>query len=72
MTETQTSSPAPSSPGGSADPDAVARAERAAGVPSRWSAVDLGERYGILVLWAIIIVVFSLLRPHTFFTSGNF
>ena len=46
--------------------------ERAAGEPSRWSAVDLTERYGILVLWAVVIIVFSLLRPDTFFTTANF
>ncbi len=50
-------------------------APRAAAVaedPSRWSAVDLGERYGILVLWVVIIGVFSLLRPDTFPTTTNF
>jgi ribose transport system permease protein len=47
-------------------------AERGAGGPSRWSPIELGERYGILVLWAVIILVFSLLRPNTFATSANF
>ena len=65
---TETSGPA-SAPTGAADPPG---SERAAGLPSRWSPVELGERYGILVLWAVIIVVFSLLRPHTFPTSSNF
>lgn len=65
---TETSGPA-SAPTGSA---AAPGSERAAGLPSRWSPVELGERYGILVLWAVIIVVFSLLRPHTFPTSSNF
>jgi ribose transport system permease protein len=73
VTETQTSSTAPASRGTSSDPGSSrTNGERAAGVPSRWSWVDLSERYGILVLWAIVIVVFSLLRPHTFFTSSNF
>jgi ribose transport system permease protein len=65
---TETGGPA-SAPTGSA---AAPGSERAAGQPSRWSPVELGERYGILVLWAVIIVVFSLLRPHTFPTSSNF
>lgn len=38
----------------------------------RFDAFDLFERYGILAVWAVVIVVFSLLRPHTFFTSANF
>jgi ribose transport system permease protein len=56
----------------SADPAAAPDSKRATGVPSRWSPVELGERYGILVLWAVIVVVFSILRPHTFATSANF
>jgi ribose transport system permease protein len=28
-------------------------------------------RYGILIVWLVIIVVFSILRPATFFTFGN-
>ena len=39
---------------------------------SFWSPIELTERYGILVLWGIIVLVFSLLRPHTFPTSANF
>jgi ribose transport system permease protein len=70
---TDTSSPAsPPSTDTGGDPSGAARSERAAGLPSRWSPVELGERYGILVLWAIVVIVFSLLRPHTFFTSANF
>lgn len=54
-----------------ADPGA-APTGRAPGEPSRWDWVDLTERYGILILWAAVIVFFSLLRPDTFFTSSNF
>ncbi len=35
------------------------------------SKTDLLRRYGILPFWLAIIVVFSLLRPDTFFTFGN-
>lgn len=65
---TETSSPDSASPE-TAD---ASRSERATGLPSRWSPVELGERYGILVLWAVVIIVFSLLRPNTFATSSNF
>jgi ribose transport system permease protein len=37
-----------------------------------WSMRNLSERFGILLLWAGVIVVFSILRPDTFFTTGNF
>jgi ribose transport system permease protein len=67
---TETSSPTPSTE--TADPTAAAKAGRAAGVPSRWNPVDLGERYGIVMLWIAVIIVFSILRPHTFFTTTNF
>jgi ribose transport system permease protein len=30
------------------------------------------QRYAILVVWAAVIVVFSVLRPETFFTTANF
>ncbi|HEY5430387.1 MAG TPA: hypothetical protein VIK04_14825, partial [Solirubrobacteraceae bacterium] len=63
-----TSSPAPPS----AEPAAAPPGERTTGLPSRWSPVELGERYGILVLWGVVIIVFSLLRPNTFATSANF
>lgn len=33
---------------------------------------DLLERYGILLVWAIVIVIFSVLRPQTFPTTINF
>ncbi len=67
MTDASTTTSPP--PGETA---ASPQAERGSGLPSRWSPVELGERYGILVLWAVIIVVFSILRPNTFATSSNF
>lgn len=38
----------------------------------RWRPAVLGERYGVLGLWVVIIVAFSLLRPETFPTTANF
>ena len=35
------------------------------------SIAELGNRYGLLVAWAIVIVIFSFLRA-TFFTTANF
>jgi ribose transport system permease protein len=33
--------------------------------------LGLSERYGVLALWGVIVLVFSLLRPDTFATSAN-
>jgi len=33
---------------------------------------DIADRYGILVAWGVVIVIFSILDPTTFFTAGNF
>lgn len=33
---------------------------------------DLVERYGIILVWGIVIVVFSILKPSTFPTTINF
>lgn len=32
---------------------------------------DFAERYGLLVVWALVIIAFSLLRPETFATWAN-
>ncbi len=55
----KTQGPAPSSP--------AARAGHA-----RSNALDLLERFGLLLLFVLVIVVFSILRPHTFATVANF
>ncbi|MDB5622044.1 MAG: transporter permease, partial [Devosia sp.] len=34
--------------------------------------VEWGERYGLVIAWLVVIVVFSLLRPTTFFSWANF
>ena len=33
---------------------------------------DLGARYGILVVWGLVIALFGALRPETFLTTANF
>jgi ribose transport system permease protein len=55
-------------------PDA-GREERDAprsGIVRRVDPYDLLERYGILLVWAAVIVLFSILRPSTFPTTVNF
>jgi ribose transport system permease protein len=48
--------------------DAVeARAHRSGLSPTR-----VLERFGLLGIWALVIVVFGILRPDTFLTSANF
>lgn len=54
----------PAGPGGA--PGALPARER-----RRVSIPDLAERYGLVVVWAAIVVVFSLLRPDTFFTVAT-
>lgn len=39
---------------------------------SRMSAGDFGQRYALIGAWALVVLVFSLLEPDTYFTSGNF
>jgi len=39
-----------------------------------WRQIDMAEvlwRYGILIVWLAIAIIFSILRPETFFTFGN-
>lgn len=38
----------------------------------RFDPLDFLERFGILVVWGIVIVVFSVLKPATFPTTVNF
>jgi ribose transport system permease protein len=44
----------------------------AARVRSRSLAADLLERYALLLVWGVVIVVFGILRPDTFLTTSNF
>ncbi|MCP9486024.1 MAG: ABC transporter permease [Gaiellaceae bacterium MAG52_C11] len=48
------------------------KAESAGGVRSRSLAADLLERYALLAVWGIVVVVFGILRPDTFLTTANF
>lgn len=41
-------------------------------ISSRPSFGEIGERYALIVAWVIVVVVFSLAEPDTYFTSGNF
>ena len=38
---------------------------------SRFSPLALLERYGVIVAWIVVILVFSILRPTTFPTAGT-
>ena len=55
-------------PAGSGAVAAAAPARR----PFRLDPFDLLERFGILVVWGLVIVVFSILKPSTFPTTVNF
>jgi ribose transport system permease protein len=48
------------------------KTEPAARVRSRSLAADLLERYALLLVWGVVIVVFGILRPDTFLTTSNF
>jgi ribose transport system permease protein len=39
---------------------------------SKPATADLLEKYGLVALFVVVVVVFSLLRPDTFATSANF
>jgi len=40
--------------------------------PRRSRLVDLTERYALIAVWVVIIVIFGALKPNTFLTSANF
>jgi ribose transport system permease protein len=46
--------------------------EPAGRVRSRSLAADLLERYALLLVWGVVVVVFGILRPDTFLTTSNF
>ena len=39
---------------------------------SRSRGADFLERYALLLVWGIVIVIFGILRPDTFLTTANF
>ncbi|MEO8969391.1 MAG: ABC transporter permease [Solirubrobacteraceae bacterium] len=47
-------------------------AQESAPAPRRSRLVDLTERYALLAVWALIIVIFGALKPNTFLTGANF
>jgi len=66
---------APSEPGADPPPDGAGGPGAARTARTRTSRSTTGEliqRYALIGVWIIVIVVFSLLRPETYFTSGNF
>src|SRR5487761_111429 len=47
--------------------------EKAGGRPKlRASASVLGAKYGLFLIWGLMIAVFGALRPNPFLTAGNF
>jgi ribose transport system permease protein len=36
------------------------------------SLSTVGSRFGLLISWCAVVLIFSLLRPNTFFTTANF
>jgi ribose transport system permease protein len=47
-------------------------AEEAGRVRVRVDLADIANRFGILLAWIVVIVVFGALEPDTFLTAGNF
>ena len=39
---------------------------------SRAFLADLAERYALLAVWGLVVLVFGILRPDTFLTTANF
>ena len=39
---------------------------------SRSLVADIVERYALLAVWGVVIIVFGILRPDTFLTTANF
>ncbi len=46
--------------------------EVATAATRRQTWIDRGERYGLVVAWLVVILVFGLLRPTTFLSWANF
>lgn len=66
---------APREPGDDAPGDGAGGTEGARTARTRSSRTTTGEfiqRYALIGVWIVVVVVFSALRPETYFTSGNF
>lgn len=63
----------PADPAGSTDPESDKASSRTARTrSSRSTSGELVQRYALIGVWVLVIVFFSILRPDTYFTSGNF
>ena len=67
MTDAPSTAPASAAPAPSAPAPGTDRRARL-----RFDPFDLVERYGILIVWVAVIVLFSIMRPSTFPTTINF
>ncbi len=65
--ETPSSSGSDSGPGNGSGPKGGASSGS-----SRTSFAEFGQRYALIFAWALVVLIFSLLEPDTYFTSGNF
>ncbi len=52
--------------------EAPAQGAAVAGASRRAMLVTQAERYGLIIAWLLLLVVFSILRPETFFSWPNF
>jgi ribose transport system permease protein len=52
--------------------EGAGRAQPTVRRPSRAFLAGLVERYALLAVWGLVIVVFGILRPDTFLTTANF
>lgn len=49
--------------------EGAAAPERA---PARALVLDLAERFGLVIVWGLVIVVFGIIEPGTFLSQANF
>ena len=70
--ERMTGAPLSGSPERAAEVASDAAPEPGRAARRRVDPFDLVERYGILIVWIAVIVLFSILRPSTFPTTVNF
>lgn len=66
-----TTDPSPASPGNGTRNDQPAAQQVASGWLSRANTILFVERFGILIVWAIVVVVFAIIEPTTYLSVGN-